>query len=114
MLLPGTTVDGSELLALALAQAFLAPELFARKFPHGHWHDLYAFLTPMELVGLLCDVPQVAELLDMEDVAEKPAPDRWLAVIASQNRFHTDRFAISSFGVILNAKKIGFSADTLG
>lgn len=108
MLLPGTTVDGSELLALALAQAFLAPELFARKFPHGHWHDLYAFLTPMKLVGLLCDVPQVAELLDMEDVAEKPAPDRWLAVIASQNRFHTDRVAISSFGVILNAKYFWF------
>ncbi len=87
MLLPGTTVDGSELLALALAQAFLAPELFVCKFPHGHWHDLYAFLTPMELVGLLCDVPQFAELLDMEDVAEKLAPDRRLAVIASQSRF---------------------------
>ena len=64
--------------------AFLAPELFARKFPQGHWHDLYAFLTPMELVGLLCDVPQAAELLDMEDIAEKLAPDLWLSVIAYQ------------------------------
>ena len=64
--------------------AFLAPDFFARKFPHGHWHDLYAFLTPHELVGVLCDVPQVAELLDMDDVAEKLAPDRWLSVIASQ------------------------------
>ena len=64
--------------------AFLAPELFARMFPQGHWYDLYAFLTPMELVGLLCDVPQAAELLDMDDVAEKLAPDRWLSVIASQ------------------------------
>ena len=64
--------------------AFLAPDLFARKFPQGHWHDLYAFLTPMELVGLLCDVPQAAELLDMDDVAQRLAPDRWLTVIASQ------------------------------
>ncbi len=64
--------------------AFLAPELFARKFPQGHWHDLYAFLTPMELAGVLCDVPQAAELLDMEDVAQKLAIDRWLTVIASQ------------------------------
>ena len=64
--------------------AFLSPELFTRKFPHGHWHDLYAFLTPLELAGVLCDVPQAAELLDMKEVAEKLAPDRWLTVIASQ------------------------------
>ena len=64
--------------------AFLAPNLFARKFPHGHWQDLYAFLTPMELVELLCNVPQAATVLDMEDVAQKLAPDRWLTVITSQ------------------------------
>ncbi len=74
------SVERVELVKLA----FLAPELFARKFPQGHWYDLYAFLTPMELVGLLCDVPQAAEFLDMEDIAEKLAPDRWLTVIASQ------------------------------
>ena len=74
------SVERVELVKLA----FLAPELFARKFPQGHWYDLYAFLTPMELVGLLCDVPKTAELLDMEDIAEKLAPDRWLTVIASQ------------------------------
>ena len=74
------SVSRGELVKLA----FLAPDLFARKFPHGHWHDLYAFLTPQELVGVLCDVPQVAELLDMDDVAKKLAPDRWLTVIASQ------------------------------
>lgn len=64
--------------------AFFAPELFVRKFPHGHWQDLYAFLTQMELVGLLCDVPQVANVLDMEDVAARLLPDRWLTVIAYQ------------------------------
>ncbi len=64
--------------------AFLAPDLFARKFPQGHWQDLYAFLTPMELVGVLCDVPQAADKLDMEDVAQKLAPDRWLTVIVHQ------------------------------
>ena len=64
--------------------AFLAPELFTRKFPRGHWADLYAFLTPLELAGVLCDVPQAAELLDIEDVAKRLAPDRWLTVIAAQ------------------------------
>ena len=64
--------------------AFLAPELFARRFPQGDWRELYAFLTPMELAGVLCDVPQASELLDMEDVAKRLAPDRWLTVIASQ------------------------------
>ena len=74
------SVSRGELVKLA----FLAPDLFARKFPHGHWHNLYTFLTPLELAGLLCDVPQAAELLDMRDVAKKLAPDRWLTVIASQ------------------------------
>ena len=76
------SVSRGELVKLA----FLAPELFARKFPHGHWHDLYAFLTPMELAGLLRDVPKAADMLDMEDVAETLAPDLWLSVIASQPR----------------------------
>ena len=74
------SVSRGELIKLA----FLAPELFARMFPQGHWHDLYAFLTPMELAGLLCDIPKATDMLDMEDVAQKLAPDRWLAVIASQ------------------------------
>ena len=74
------SVSRGELVKLA----FLAPDLFARKFPQGHWHDLYVLLTPQELVGILCDVPQVAERLNMEDVAQKLAPDRWLTVIASQ------------------------------
>ncbi len=38
----------------------------------------------MELVGLLCDVPQSAESLDMDDVAQRLALDRWLTVIAAQ------------------------------
>ena len=64
--------------------AFLAPEIFARKFPQGHWRDLYEFLTPLELVELLCDVPQASESIDMMSVAGKLAPDRWLSVIAYQ------------------------------
>lgn len=74
------SVSRGELVKLA----FLAPELFARRFPQGDWHDLFAFLTPMELVGLLCDVPQAANVLDVEDVAARLSPDRWLAVIAYQ------------------------------
>ena len=74
------SVSRGELVKLA----FLAPELFARRFPQGDWRELYAFLTPMELAGVLCDVPQAVELLDMEDVAKKLAPDCWLTVIAYQ------------------------------
>ena len=64
--------------------AFIAPELFARKFPEGRWHDLYAFLSPFELAGVLRDAPQAAEALDMDDVREKLAPDYWLSVLAVQ------------------------------
>jgi hypothetical protein len=33
---------------------------------------------------VLCDVPQATNVLGMEDVATRLAPDRWLTVIASQ------------------------------
>ena len=74
------SVSRGELVKLA----FLEPELFARKFPQGYWRDLYAFLTPLELVWLLCDVPQAADELDMTDAADRLASDRWLSVIACQ------------------------------
>ncbi|MBP5538489.1 MAG: hypothetical protein J6X69_01435 [Bacteroidales bacterium] len=74
------SVGRGELMTLA----FLAPELFTRKFPEGRWHDLYAFLSPFELAGVLRDAPQAAEALDMDDVREKLAPDYWLAVLAIQ------------------------------
>ena len=64
--------------------SFLAPEIFRRNFPLGRRHDLYAFLTPLELKGLLSDVPQAAEELDMEEVGEKIGPDGWLIVLACQ------------------------------
>jgi len=74
------SVGRGELVTLA----FLAPELFARKFPEGRWYDLYAFLTKWELVGVLRDAPQAVEVLDMDDVREKLEPDYWLNVIAVQ------------------------------
>ena len=74
------SVGRGELVTLA----FLSPELFARKFPEGRWHDLYAFLSPFELAGVLRDAPQAVEALDMDDVREKLAPDYWLAVLAVQ------------------------------
>ena len=77
------SVGRGELVTLA----FLAPELFARKFPEGRWHDLYAFLSPFELAGVLRDAPQAVDALDMDDVREKLAPDRWLAVLACQPQF---------------------------
>ena len=64
--------------------SFLAPEIFRRNFPQGRRYDLYAFLTPLELKGLLSDVPQAAEELDMEEVGETISPDGWLFVLSCQ------------------------------
>jgi len=74
------SVSRGELVTLA----FLAPELFARRFPEGRWHDLYAFLTPLELAEVLRDAPQAAEVFDMDDVREKLAPDHWLSLLADR------------------------------
>ena len=74
------SVGRGELVTLA----FLAPELFARKFSEGRWHDLYAFLSPFELAGVLRDAPQAVEAFDMDDVREKLAPDYWLSALAVQ------------------------------
>lgn len=49
--------------------AFLAPELFARKFPEGRWHDLYAFLTPHEIMSVLMEAPAADEHLAKLKVA---------------------------------------------
>lgn len=74
------SVSRGELVTLS----FLAPGLFARRFPEGRRHDLYAFLTPLELAGVLRDAPQAAEVFDMDDVREKLAPDHWLSLLADR------------------------------
>ena len=72
------SVGRGELVTLA----FLAPELFARKFPEGRWYDLYAFLSPLELARVLCDAPQAMEMFDMDDVRERLSADLWFSVLA--------------------------------
>lgn len=62
--------------------AFLAPELFARKFPEGRWHDLYAFLTPHEIMSVLMEVPTADEHFDMDEVNAALTPDMWLNILA--------------------------------
>ena len=71
-------VNRLELVELAL----LAPELFARRFPHGRWQDLCAFLTAAEWRSLLRDVPDVDRHLDMDAVRQKLSADDWLCVLA--------------------------------
>lgn len=96
-------VSRGELVTLA----FLAPELFARKFPEGRWYDLYAFLTKWELVGVLRDAPQAVEKLDMEDVCKKLAPDYWLNVLAFQPQLE------KYFDWTTAEKRPSFAWDTL-
>lgn len=64
--------------------AFLAPELFARKFPEGRWHDLYAFLTPHEIMSVLMEAPAADEHFDMDEVNAVLNPDMWLNILACQ------------------------------
>ena len=64
--------------------AFLAPELFARRFPEGWWHDLYAFLTPHEIMSVLMEVSTADEHFDMDEVSAVLTPYYWLHVIAVQ------------------------------
>ena len=64
--------------------AFLAPKLFARTFPEERWHDLYAFLTPHEIMSVLMEAPTAAESLDMDEVSAALTPDMWLNILACQ------------------------------
>lgn len=74
------SVGRGELVTLA----FLAPELFARKFPEGRWHDLYAFLTPHEIMSVLMEVSTADEHFDMDEVNAALTPDMWLNILACQ------------------------------
>ena len=72
------TVGRGELVKLAM----LAPKIFARQFPQGRPHDLYAFLTPCELMNILQEVPGAEDAFDMEEVNAKLTPDIWLNVLS--------------------------------
>ena len=74
------TVSRLELVKLAL----LAPEIFARQFPHGRWRDLCAFLTASEWCRLLSDIPEAVDRLDMDIACEKLSPTGWLFLLARQ------------------------------
>ena len=77
---PWEAVSRLDLVELAV----LAPELFARKFPQGRWHDLCAFLTTAEWRSLLRYVPDVDRHLDMDAVREKLSADDWMCILAWQ------------------------------
>ena len=67
--------------------AFLAPELFARKFPEGRWYDLYGFLTPHEIMSVLMEAPTADDRFDMDEVNAVLTPDMWLNILACQPQF---------------------------
>ena len=64
--------------------ALLAPKLFARKFPQGHWRDLCAFLTAAEWRCLLRDVPGADKYFDMKEVRKKLSVNDWMCILAWQ------------------------------
>lgn len=67
--------------------AYRAPEIFSRKFPFGQAHDLYAFLTPLEKSFLLAQIPEYANLIEMEDLNDEFGIGEWFNLLAEQPQF---------------------------
>ena len=67
--------------------AYRAPEIFSRKFPFGRAHDLYAFLTPLEKSFLLAQIPEYANLIEMEDLNDEFGIGEWFNLLAEQPQF---------------------------
>ena len=67
--------------------AYQAPEIFKRRFPHGRVHDLYAFLTPLEKSCLLSRLPEYAEFVDWNELAEEFSIGNWFSLLAYQPQF---------------------------
>ena len=67
--------------------AYRAPEIFSRKFPFGQAHDLYAFLTPQEKSCLLAQIPEYANLIEMEDLNDEFGIGEWFNLLAEQPQF---------------------------
>ena len=65
----------------------MAPEIFKKHFPYGRSWDLYAFLTPMEKRCLLCDLPQLEDLVDWDELDREWQEGDWLMLLSYQPRF---------------------------
>ncbi len=77
------SVSRLELMLLAAR----APEFFKRKFPFGNMQDLYAFLTPSEKSFLLAQVPEYANLIEMQDLNDEFGIGEWFNLLAEQPQF---------------------------
>ena len=77
------SVNRLELMLLA----YRAPEIFSRKFPFGNMQDLYAFLTPLEKSCLLAQLPEYANLIEMEDLSDEFSVREWFNLLAEQPQF---------------------------
>ena len=64
-----------------------APEIFNRKFPFGNMQDLYAFLTPLEKSFLLAQLPEYANLIEMEDLNDEFGIGEWFNLLSEQPQF---------------------------
>ena len=64
-----------------------APEIFKRKFPFGNMQDLYAFLTPLEKSFLLAQLPEYANLIEMQDLNDEFGIGEWFNLLAEQPQF---------------------------
>ena len=63
------------------------PEIFKSKFPFGNMQDLYAFLTPSEKSFLLAQLPEYANLIEMQDLNDEFGIGEWFNLLAEQPQF---------------------------
>ena len=67
--------------------AYMAPAIFRKHFPQGRPWDLYAFLTPMEKRALLCDLPELENQVDWDELDREWDTGAWMMLLSYQPQF---------------------------
>ena len=67
--------------------AYMAPNIFQKKFPKARSWDLYAFLTPLEKSSLLRDLPHLENQVDWDELDQEWETGDWMMLLAYQPQF---------------------------
>ena len=67
--------------------AYMVPDIFRKHFPQGRPWDLHAFLTPVEKRALLCDLPQLENQVDWDELDREWDTGAWMMLLSYQPQF---------------------------
>ena len=67
--------------------AYMVPDIFRKHFSQGRPWDLYAFLTPVEKRALLCDLPQLENQVDWDELDREWDAGDWMMLLSYQPQF---------------------------